>query len=118
MGVELFQPHGRGIKLTEAGKMFVERARAILASVDAAVEEAKGVAEGRLGNVMIGFETGTTFMGVFLSLVAAFRRRKPLVGLQLAPMSSVDQGRRWRAAPSPLVMGHMHPVTARSVTSR
>ncbi|ATB30406.1 LysR family transcriptional regulator [Melittangium boletus] len=91
MGVELFEPEGRGIKLTAAGKAFAERARSILASVDAAVDEAKGVAEGRLGTVVIGFETGTTFMGALLSLVAAFRRRTPRVGLQLIPMSSVEQ---------------------------
>lgn len=91
MGVELFEPEGRGIKLTAAGKAFADRARTILASVEAAVDEAKGVAEGRLGTVVIGFETGTTFMGALLSLVAAFRRRTPRVGLQLVPMSSVEQ---------------------------
>lgn len=51
MGVELFVPEGRGIKLTAAGKAFAERARSVLASVDAAVDEAKGIAEGRLGTV-------------------------------------------------------------------
>lgn len=91
MGVELFEPAGRGVRLTAAGKVFAESARNILASVDAAVEEAQGVAEGRLGTVVIGFETGTTFMGALLSLVAAFRKRTPRVGLQLVPMSSVEQ---------------------------
>lgn len=91
MGVELFEPEGRGVKLTSAGRCFAEHARSILASVDAAVDEAKGVAEGRLGTVVIGFETGTTFMGALLSLVAAFRRRTPRVGLQLVPLSSVEQ---------------------------
>lgn len=94
MGVELFEPEGRGIKLTAAGKAFAERARSILASVDAAVSEAKGVAEGRLGTVAIGFETGTTFMGALLSIASAFRRRTPRVGLELMPMSSVEQ---WEA---------------------
>lgn len=91
MGVELFAPAGRGIELTSAGKAFAERARTILANVDAAVDEAKGIAEGRLGTVVIGFETGTTFTGALLTLAAAFRKRAPLVGLQLTPMSSVEQ---------------------------
>lgn len=91
MGVELFEPEGRGIKLTSAGKAFAERARAILASVEAAVDEARGIADGRLGTVTIGFETGTTFMGSFLALVAAFRKRTPKVGIQLSPMSSIEQ---------------------------
>ncbi|WP_394849600.1 LysR family transcriptional regulator [Pendulispora brunnea] len=91
MGVELFEPAGRGIKLTAAGRAFAERARGILASVEAAVDEAKGIAEGRLGTAVIGFETGATFMGALSSLVAVFRRRIPRVGLQLVPMSSVEQ---------------------------
>ncbi|EYF07272.1 LysR family transcriptional regulator [Chondromyces apiculatus] len=91
MGVALFEPAGRGIKLTAAGRLFAERAQGILASVDAAVDEAKGVAEGKLGTVVIGFETGATFMGVLSSLVAAFRKRTPRVGLQLVPLSSVEQ---------------------------
>lgn len=91
MGVELFAPEGRGIKLTAAGKAFAEKARSILASVYVAVEEAKGIAEGKLGSVSIGFETGTTFMGSFLSLVAAFRKRTPRVGLELVPSSSLEQ---------------------------
>lgn len=91
MGVELFAPAGRGVKLTAAGRAFAERAREILASVAAAVDEAKGITEGRRGTVSIGFETGTTFMGAFLALVAAFRKRTPGVGLQLSPMSSLEQ---------------------------
>lgn len=91
MGVELFAPEGRGIKLTAAGKAFAERGRSILSSVEVAVDEARGIAEGRLGTVSIGFETGTTFMGSMLSLAVAFRRRAPKVGLQLTPMSSAEQ---------------------------
>ncbi|MCY1004581.1 LysR family transcriptional regulator [Nannocystis pusilla] len=91
MGVELFEPDGRGIKLTAAGKVFAERARSILGSVDAAVEEAKEVAGGRLGTVVLGFEPGATFTGALASLVAAFRRRAPRIGLQLIAMSSAEQ---------------------------
>ncbi len=117
MGVELFEPEGRGIKLTAAGQTFAEKARSILASVDAAVDEAKGVAEGRLGTIVIGFETGTTFMGALLFLVAAFRRRTPGVGLQLLPMSSVEQWTALRQgtigfgygvyAPGDAALGHL-----------
>jgi DNA-binding transcriptional LysR family regulator len=91
MAVELFEPDGRGIRLTAAGRIFADRARSILASVDTAVEEAKGVAEGRLGTAVIGFEQGATFTGALASLVAAFRRRIPRVGLQLIAMNSTEQ---------------------------
>lgn len=91
MAVELFEPDGRGIRLTAAGRTFADRARSILASVDTAVEEAKGIAEGRLGTAIIGFEQGATFTGALASLVAAFRRRTPHVGLQLVAMNSTEQ---------------------------
>ena len=91
IGVELFEPDGRGIRLTAAGKVFAERARSVLVSVDAAVEEAKGVAGGRIGTAVIGFEPGATFTGALASLVAAFRRRAPRIGLQLLAMSSAEQ---------------------------
>jgi DNA-binding transcriptional LysR family regulator len=91
MAVELFEPDGRGIRLTAAGKIFADRARGILAGVDAAVEEAKSVAEGRLGTALIGFEQGATFTGALASLLAAFRRRTPRVGLQLIAMNSTEQ---------------------------
>lgn len=117
MGVELFAPVGRGIRLTAAGKAFAERARNILASVDTAVDEARGIAQGRLGSVHIGFETGTTFMGAFLSLIAAFRKRTPGAGLQLSPMSSIEQWAALRSrkidfgygvyAPTDDVLGHL-----------
>ena len=41
IGVDLFEPSGRGVKLTLAGRMFLERAKAILSTVDAAVGEAR-----------------------------------------------------------------------------
>ncbi|MBP2328477.1 DNA-binding transcriptional LysR family regulator [Kibdelosporangium banguiense] len=74
-----------------SGKVFAEKARGILADVSAAVEEARDIAEGRLGTVVIGFEQGATFTGALASLMAAFRRRAPHVGLQLIAMNSTEQ---------------------------
>ncbi len=91
MNVELFEPAGRGIKLTAAGKIFAESTRSILASVDSAIQEAKDVAEGRIGTVVIGFEQGATFTGALASLMAAFRRRAPRIGLQLVSMNNSEQ---------------------------
>ena len=91
MRVELFEPDGRGIRLTAAGKIFAGKARSILADVSAAVEEARDIAEGRQGTVVIGFEQGATFTGALASLMAAFRRRAPHFGLQLIAMNSTEQ---------------------------
>ncbi|HEX7307889.1 LysR family transcriptional regulator [Lentzea sp.] len=91
LDVELFEPAGRGIRLTAAGKVFAERARGVLASVSSAVEEARDVAQGRQGTVVIGFEQGATFTGALASLMTAFRRRAPRVGLELVAMSGTEQ---------------------------
>src|SRR5260370_21590211 len=52
LGVELFERSRSGVRLTEAGEIFLLRARRALAEVDAAREEIaalRGLARGRLG---------------------------------------------------------------------
>jgi DNA-binding transcriptional LysR family regulator len=111
MGVALLEPAGRGIKLTAAGRRFAERARAILASVDAAVAEARGVASGQLGTVAIGFETGAILSGGLLaSIVTSFRQRVPRVELDLRPMSSVEQWAALRAGTIDFGYGYDFPI--------
>src|SRR3954452_16063910 len=55
LGVDLFEPSGRGVKLTPAGHLFLDRARAILLAVDAAVTEAQEATAGKVGTIAIGF---------------------------------------------------------------
>jgi len=64
VGVDLFEPSGRGIRLTLAGRMFLERAKAILSTVDAAVGEAREATDGRIGTVAIGFGPGAAYAGL------------------------------------------------------
>ena len=59
--VPLFVRTTRHVELTPAGERYLERARAILASVDAAGEEAVRVAAGELGRVAIGFTGSATY---------------------------------------------------------
>lgn len=94
IGAELFEPLGRGVKLTAAGRLFLEKARAILASVDAAAKEARETAEGRIGTITIGFEGGSTLFDTLPTLIARFRARAPRVNVDLLPMSSAEQ---WEA---------------------
>lgn len=90
-GVELLEPAGRGVKLTEAGRFFAEKARSILGNVAAAVEQTQRVAQGQLGSVTIGFETGAMLTGALVPIVTAFRDRSPRITLDLLPMSSAEQ---------------------------
>ncbi len=70
VGVELFVRTTRRVDLTEAGTAYLERARAILASVDAAADEARRVAAGSVGHLAIGCVGSATY-----SLLPALSRR-------------------------------------------
>lgn len=110
LGVELFEPAGRGVRLTAAGRVFAERARGILADVDTAADEARGVAEGRLGTVTIGFEPGATFTGALAALMTAFRRRAPRVGLDLVAMTGPEKWAALRDGGITLAYGTSRPT--------
>ncbi|SDI45126.1 DNA-binding transcriptional regulator, LysR family [Sinosporangium album] len=94
LGITLIEPSGRGVRLTTAGRFFAEKARRILAGVDTAVHETSLVAQGKIGTVAIGFETGRAYFDTLGTIVATFRRRRPLIALRLTPMSSAEQ---WEA---------------------
>ncbi len=94
IGAELFEPSGRGVKLTPAGRLFLERARTILASVDAAAKEARETSEGRIGTITIGFEGGAALFGTLSTLISRFRTRAPRVHVEFLHMSSAEQ---WEA---------------------
>jgi LysR family transcriptional regulator, benzoate and cis,cis-muconate-responsive activator of ben and cat genes len=91
LGIALLEPDGRGVRLTPAGRFFADEARRILRSVDTAVQETVLVAQGKVGTVSIGFETGSAYFGTLGKIAAAFRRRQPRIELRLTPMSSAEQ---------------------------
>jgi len=94
IGAELFEASGRGIKLTPAGRLFLQKAKMILASVDAAAKEARETAEGRIGTITIGFEGGASLFGTVSTLISRFRMRAPRVNVEFLAMSSAQQ---WEA---------------------
>lgn len=94
MGVALFEPAGRGVRLTSAGRLFLEKAKTILSNLDAAVAEAKEVAGGRVGTVRIGFEGGSGFFGTLSTVIARLRKQEPRINVELVPMNSAEQ---WEA---------------------
>jgi DNA-binding transcriptional LysR family regulator len=70
LGIELFTRTTRRVDLTEAGAAYLERARAILASVDDAAEDARRVAAGAVGHLTIGCVGSATY-----SLLPALSRK-------------------------------------------
>ena len=82
LGVQLLTRSTRRVELTPAGARYLERARVILAGVDAAGEEAVLVADGRIGRVAIGF-TGSATYELLPSLSRRLRLQSPNLELDL-----------------------------------
>jgi DNA-binding transcriptional LysR family regulator len=61
LGVTLLHRTTRRVELTEAGRSFADRARAILADVDEAAHEARRVAAGTVGHLAIGCVGSATY---------------------------------------------------------
>ncbi|MHA5053685.1 LysR substrate-binding domain-containing protein [Streptomyces sp. SD15] len=70
LGVELLHRTTRRVDLTDAGRAYLARARAILADVDEAAHEVRRVAAGAVGHLAIGCVGSATY-----SLLPALSRR-------------------------------------------
>src|SRR6201994_236252 len=59
LGVQLFDRHTRGVDLTDAGQLFLERARAALSAADAAGATGRDLEAGAVGTLRVGIATST-----------------------------------------------------------
>jgi len=91
VGFKLFERLPRGVKLSVAGKLFLEDARRILQQVNEAAARAARVARGQAGTLRIGFTENASWHGVVPDSLRRFRERQPDAELQLHPAGSVDQ---------------------------
>ena len=91
LGFKLFDRLPRGVKLSTAGRMFLEDARRILQQVSEAGARAARVARGQSGTLRVGFTENASWHGVVPDSLHNFRQRQPDAELQLHPAGSVDQ---------------------------
>jgi DNA-binding transcriptional LysR family regulator len=91
IGFKLFDRLSRGVKLSTAGKLFLEEARRILQHVDEATKRAKRVASGQSGTLRVGFIESMSWHGVVPDAFRQFRERQPEAELQIRPLSSLEQ---------------------------
>ena len=80
LGVDLFVRTTREVRLTEAGRAFLDGARRTLADADRAAEDAKRAAAGELGRLRIAYSWSTRFE-TLPALGRAFRASNPDVEL-------------------------------------
>ena len=90
LGVDLFERSNRRIRPTAAGMLFLEDAKATLASASRAIENVKRAEKGEVGTLTIGFFAGA--LGSFVpKLINEFRRRFQGVKISLMEMVPSQQ---------------------------
>lgn len=80
IGAQLFERVGRGIKLTQAGRVFLEQSRKTLTDARRGIALARQAAHGDIGSLAIGYNAPTGFR-VFPRILPLFRKRWPNVHL-------------------------------------
>ncbi|WP_435606476.1 LysR substrate-binding domain-containing protein [Pseudomonas knackmussii] len=88
IGARLLERTNRRVALTEAGRLFLDEARQVLAQVDRAVLLARRAHQGELGELRIGFTASAPFTSTIPRSIHAFRQAYPEVHLDLQEMSS------------------------------
>ena len=96
LGCALFDRLKRGVRLTEAGKSFLEEARRLLSDLDRGIDRTRLVAQGKVGRLLVGFADTATYSGELASILLDFRAKLPDVRLELFPSSSVTAGEQLR----------------------
>jgi DNA-binding transcriptional LysR family regulator len=91
IGAILFDRSRRTIRLTEAGRVFLEDAYRVLALAAGAAETARRVEKGEIGQLRIGFIKSTAFTPIFPKIINTYRTRFPNVKLVMQEMSTMRQ---------------------------
>ncbi|HEL2979775.1 TPA: LysR family transcriptional regulator [Stenotrophomonas maltophilia] len=94
IGTPLFHRQGRGVVLSDAGRVFWAAAVDILARVDQAKEEALRAAHGEAGVLTLGLTESASFNEAVTALLRRFKQAHPTVLLQLVEDGSESLVRR------------------------
>jgi DNA-binding transcriptional LysR family regulator len=91
VGAQLFERTKRWVRLTEAGKLFLQDARRILALSEQASETARRAQRGEAGELRIGFTFSTPLTPLFAHVINRYRHQFPAVSLTLHEMATLPQ---------------------------
>ncbi len=90
MGVTLLQRTNRHIELTDAGRVFLEKAKQILLATSSAVTETQRTQRGEIGKLAVGFFEHTSYT-LLPPILRAYRQRYPTVDVQLRWFPVIEQ---------------------------
>jgi DNA-binding transcriptional LysR family regulator len=83
LDVQLFRRKARGVELTDAGRAFLDNARAMLAHFDHTFETTRRTARGEQGRISVGVTPTSPFHPFVPRVIRAFRESYPQVFLRL-----------------------------------
>jgi DNA-binding transcriptional LysR family regulator len=92
LGVQLFERHTRGVDLTQAGELFLERARVALAAAETAAATGRELEAGLIGTVRLGLASGARWHNASDLLQEFSRARR---GVELTVLEAYG-GMLWR----------------------
>ena len=92
LGVQLFDRHPRGIDLTQAGELFLERARVAVSAADVALATGRDLEAGVIGSLRLGLAAGAPWP-LASELLLRFGRERP--GVELTVVEAYG-GTLWR----------------------
>jgi DNA-binding transcriptional LysR family regulator len=96
LGAALFRRHARGVALTDAGKVFLGRARTILEDAARAAEDARRADRGEFGELRLALTFNAAWK-VLPAIVRRYREQYPAVRLHLDELATGEQIDAFRA---------------------
>src|SRR5258708_12647801 len=95
LGIGLFEHGAKAVRLTEAGRVFLNEARAVLQRVAEALQTIKAVASGQRGEIHVGYAPSLT-VEVLPHALRRFQDANPNIRVQLHDLSTQEMLRGLR----------------------
>jgi DNA-binding transcriptional LysR family regulator len=89
LGVALFERTAKAVRLSEAGRVFVSEAKAVLLRADEAVGTVKSVAKGQHGEIHVGYAPSLT-VEILPRALRSFQEANPGVRVHLHDLSTEE----------------------------
>ena len=91
VGAQLLERNNRNVRLTPAGRQFLEQAWLIIEQVNQAADRAARIHRGELGEITIGFTSSTPFIKRISASLLAFRQQHPDIHIQMVETNTKQQ---------------------------